>query len=92
MVTMFISMWISNAACTAMMCPIIQAVLEELQAVNKLDTSYIQCYLKLILYTFLFYSKASARSITSPSIKWLAARTKRRMRMSKSMEKTEPIK
>lgn len=32
MVTMFISMWISNAACTAMMCPIIQAVLEELQA------------------------------------------------------------
>lgn len=34
MVTMFISMWISNAACTAMMCPIIQAVLEELQAVN----------------------------------------------------------
>ncbi|XP_022221423.2 protein I'm not dead yet isoform X2 [Drosophila obscura] len=32
MVTMFLSMWISNAACTAMMCPIIQAVLEELQA------------------------------------------------------------
>ncbi|KAI8117307.1 Protein I'm not dead yet [Lucilia cuprina] len=30
-VTMFLSMWISNAACTAMMCPIIQAVLEELQ-------------------------------------------------------------
>ncbi|KRG06824.1 protein I'm not dead yet isoform X1 [Drosophila mojavensis] len=32
MVTMFISMWISNAACTAMMSPIVQAVLEELQA------------------------------------------------------------
>lgn len=32
MVTMFLSMWISNAACTAMMCPIIHAVLEELQA------------------------------------------------------------
>ncbi|XP_055854338.1 protein I'm not dead yet-like [Episyrphus balteatus] len=31
-VTMFLSMWISNAACTAMMCPIAQAVLEELQA------------------------------------------------------------
>ncbi|XP_037935267.1 protein I'm not dead yet isoform X2 [Teleopsis dalmanni] len=30
-VTMLLSMWISNAACTAMMCPIIQAVLEELQ-------------------------------------------------------------
>lgn len=34
MVTMFISMWISNAACTAMMSPIVQAVLEELQAVS----------------------------------------------------------
>lgn len=90
MVTMFISMWISNAACTAMMCPIIQAVLEELQAVNILHI--IKSYLQLILYKFLFCSKASARSITSPSIKWLAARTKRRMRMSKSMEKTEPIK
>lgn len=30
-VTMFLSMWISNAACTAMMCPIIQAVLAELE-------------------------------------------------------------
>lgn len=31
-VTMFISMWISNTAATAMMCPILVAVLEELEA------------------------------------------------------------
>ncbi|XP_058831962.1 protein I'm not dead yet-like [Topomyia yanbarensis] len=30
-VTMFISMWISNTAAVAMMCPIMQAVLEELE-------------------------------------------------------------
>lgn len=32
-VTMFVSMWISNTAAVAMMCPIMQAVLEELQSV-----------------------------------------------------------
>lgn len=31
-VTMFVSMWISNTAAIAMMCPIMQAVLEELQS------------------------------------------------------------
>lgn len=32
---MFVSMWISNTAAVAMMIPIMQAVLEELEAVNK---------------------------------------------------------
>lgn len=32
--TTFISMWISNTAATAMMCPIIVAVLEEMEAVS----------------------------------------------------------
>uniref|UniRef100_A0A1B0GNS6 Citrate transporter-like domain-containing protein n=1 Tax=Phlebotomus papatasi TaxID=29031 RepID=A0A1B0GNS6_PHLPP len=31
-VTMFVSMWISNTAAVAMMCPIMQAVLEELES------------------------------------------------------------
>jgi solute carrier family 13 (sodium-dependent dicarboxylate transporter), member 2/3/5 len=30
--TMFVSMWISNTAAVAMMCPIMQAVLEELES------------------------------------------------------------
>lgn len=33
-VTMFVSMWISNTAAVAMMIPIMQAVLEELEAVS----------------------------------------------------------
>lgn len=33
-VTMFVSMWISNTAAIAMMCPIMQAVLEELERVR----------------------------------------------------------
>lgn len=33
-VTMFISMWISNTAATAMMIPIVETVLTELEAVR----------------------------------------------------------
>lgn len=32
---MFVSMWISNTAAIAMMCPIMQAVLEELETVTE---------------------------------------------------------
>lgn len=32
---MFVSMWISNTAAIAMMCPIMQAVLEELESVSS---------------------------------------------------------
>lgn len=32
---MFVSMWISNTAAVAMMCPIMQAVLEELERVRQ---------------------------------------------------------
>lgn len=38
-VTMFVSMWISNTAAVAMMIPIMQAVLEELEAVRLIDNS-----------------------------------------------------
>ncbi|KAH8330862.1 hypothetical protein KR067_008358, partial [Drosophila pandora] len=34
MVTCFISLWISNSAATAMMCPIVKAVLNEMEASN----------------------------------------------------------
>ncbi|XP_065360932.1 protein I'm not dead yet-like [Calliphora vicina] len=36
-VTSFISLWISNAASAAMMCPIIKAVMEELETNNVID-------------------------------------------------------
>lgn len=36
-VTMFVSMWISNTAAVAMMCPIMQAVLEELERVSVVN-------------------------------------------------------
>ena len=38
-VTMFVSMWISNTAAVAMMIPIMQAVLEELEAVRLATAS-----------------------------------------------------
>ncbi|TDG46950.1 hypothetical protein AWZ03_006654 [Drosophila navojoa] len=34
MVTCFISFWISNSAATAMMCPIVKAILMEMDAVS----------------------------------------------------------
>lgn len=51
---MFVSMWISNTAAVAMMCPIMQAVLEELETVTKfnkkIDSS--DCF-----NFFLYFSK-----------------------------------
>lgn len=38
-VTMFVSMWISNTAAVAMMIPIMQAVLEELESVRTKITN-----------------------------------------------------
>lgn len=34
-ITMFVSMWISNSAATAMMCPVIKGTLEEMSAVSN---------------------------------------------------------
>ncbi|XP_062121761.1 LOW QUALITY PROTEIN: protein I'm not dead yet 2-like [Drosophila sulfurigaster albostrigata] len=39
-VTSFLSMWISNSACTAMMCPIVKAILNEMEA-QKIFTVYM---------------------------------------------------
>lgn len=36
-ITMFVSMWMNNTAAVAMMCPIVLAVLQELEAVLKHD-------------------------------------------------------
>lgn len=36
-VTCFISLWISNSAATAMMCPIVKAVLMEMEAVSDIS-------------------------------------------------------
>lgn len=38
-VTAFLSMWISNTATTAMMAPIVQAILDQLNAKTKLESS-----------------------------------------------------
>ena len=41
--TMFMSMWISNTAATAMMVPIVDAVLQQLYKVNKQKNTLISC-------------------------------------------------
>lgn len=58
-VTMFVSMWISNTAAVAMMIPIMQAVLEELEAVRLIDNSKYFILNSHILV--LFCSKDSAK-------------------------------
>lgn len=54
-VTMFVSMWISNTAAVAMMIPIMQAVLEELEAVSSLFAHFFRIQNIELLYSILFY-------------------------------------
>lgn len=42
-VTAFLSMWISNTATTAMMAPIVQAILDQLNAKVELESSSTKC-------------------------------------------------
>lgn len=58
---MFVSMWISNTAAVAMMIPIMQAVLEELEAVNALKISIKLLNCVHIHIAFECYCRISAR-------------------------------
>lgn len=52
---MFVSMWISNTAAVAMMIPIMQAVLEELEAVEYLVPFPFRT--QTLKYMFLFTAR-----------------------------------
>jgi di/tricarboxylate transporter len=49
--TMTLSMWISNTATTAMMTPIVKAVLDELKQVSKNTAAIPFCEILLSIYT-----------------------------------------
>lgn len=62
-VTMFVSMWISNTATVAMMCPIMKAVLEELESVFGVGSRLLGCLIYVI-----YFSKDCVKCISSPQL------------------------
>lgn len=53
MVTMFLSMWVSNPAATAMIIPIVEVLIEELFRVRRSSLSHRRCSLTLDESSFL---------------------------------------
>lgn len=75
MVTCFISLWISNSAATAMMCPIVKAVLNEMEAVS-ISNTFVLC---IFIYTcrflnfspiFLQFTKPRKRNQWRKASRW----------------------